>query len=186
MTAIGAWKLRESDSRNVTRRRSTASMPRKPTSRRKMPTPAASRHAVRKSGIHGKGVYATERIRKGTRIIEYTGKRLPWKKAMDLPPHDPKDPYHTFYFSLENGDVIDAGIDGNEARWINHSCDPNCETSETDDRIFVYALRTIHPGEELFYDYKIVPAERRTKALEKEFACRCGSANCRGTMLEPK
>ena len=152
-----------------------------------MPTPAASRLKVRKSGVHGKGVYATAPIRKGTRTIEYTGEHIPWKKAMDLPPHDPADPYHTFYFSLDNGDVIDAGKGGNDSRWINHSCDPNCETTETDDdRIFVHALRSIQPGEELFYDYKIVPAERRTKALAKKFACRCGSANCRGTMLEPK
>ncbi|MBA2269136.1 MAG: SET domain-containing protein-lysine N-methyltransferase [Chthoniobacterales bacterium] len=153
---------------------------------RRTATPAASRLKARKSGVHGKGVCATTSIRKGTRIIEYTGEHIPWKKAMDLPPHDPSDPYHTFYFSLDNGDVIDAGKGGNDSRWINHSCDPNCETSETDNRIFVYALRSIQPGEELFYDYKIVPAERRTNALEKQFACRCGSANCRGTMVEPK
>lgn len=140
---------------------------------------------VRNSPIHGRGVFATKRIPEGACIIEYTGARLPWKTAQDLPPHDPEQPYHTFYFSLENGDVIDAGTDGNEARWINHSCEPNCETNEEDDRIFVYSLRAIEPGEELFYDYKIVPADRRTKALEKHFACWCGSANCRGTMLEP-
>ena len=140
---------------------------------------------VRKSGVHGKGVYAKATIRKGARIMEYTGEHLPWDDAMDLPPRDPKDPYHTFFFSLENGDVINAAVGGNDSRWINHSCDPNCETNEEDNRIFVYALRTIEPGEELFYDYKIVPAERRTKALEKEFACWCGTAKCRGTMLEP-
>ena len=162
-------------------------MPAKKKASRRTPTPTARRLEVRKSGVHGKGVYATAPIRKGARIIEYTGAHLPWKVAMDLPAHDPSDPYHTFYFSLENGDVIDAGNGGNEARWINHSCDPNCETTETDDdRIFVYALRSIRPGEELFYDYRIVPAERRTKALEKMFGCRCGSATCRGTMLEPK
>lgn len=141
---------------------------------------------VRASGVHGKGVYATALIRKGTRIIEYTGNHLSWKMAMDLPARDPADPYHTFLFSLDNGDVIDAAIGGNESRWINHSCDPSCETTEEDDRIFVEALRTLRPGDELFYDYKIVPAERRTKKLEKEFACLCGSANCRGTMLEPR
>lgn len=141
---------------------------------------------VRKSGVHGKGVYARESIRKGERIIEYTGKRMPWGYAMDLPPRDPDDPFHTFFFSLDSGDVIDAAQGGNDARWINHSCDPNCETTEEDDRIFIYALRAIRPGEELFYDYKIVPAERRTKKLEKDFACRCESAHCRGTMLEPK
>ena len=105
---------------------------------------------------------------------------------MDLPAHRPEEPHHTFFFSLENGDVIDAGTDGNDARWINHSCDPNCETSEEDDRIFVEAIRTLRPGDELFYDYRIVPAERRTKQLEKDFACCCGSPKCRGTMLEPK
>ena len=140
---------------------------------------------VRKSGVHGKGVYATAPIRKGERIIEYTGEHLPWDDAMDLPPRDPKNPYHTFFFSLDNGDVINGAVDGNDARWINHSCDPNCETNEEDNRIFVYASRAIQPGEELFYDYKIVPAERRSKRLEKEFACWCGTAKCRGTMLEP-
>ncbi len=140
---------------------------------------------VRKSGVHGTGVYATAAIRKGQRVIEYTGEHIPWKEAMDLPARDPDDPYHTFFFSLDNGDVIDAGRGGNESRWINHSCDPNCETNEEENRIFVYALRSIAPGEELFYDYKIIPAERRTKKLEREFACLCGSAKCRGTMLEP-
>lgn len=141
---------------------------------------------VRASGVHGKGVYATAPIRKGERIVEYTGKRVPWKIAMDQPAVDPDDPYHTFLFSLENGDVIDAGQGGNAARWINHSCAPNCETTEEGDRIFVEAIRAIRPGDELFYDYLIVPAERRTKKLEREFACHCGSERCRGTMLEPR
>ena len=145
----------------------------------------ASRLRVRRSPVHGKGVYATASIRKGTRILEYSGRRLPWKEAIDLPAHRPDDPYHTFFFSLDNGNVIDAGVDGNESRWINHCCEPNCETIEEDDRIFVYALRSLRPGDELFYDYKIVPAERRTKKVEKEFACRCGSEKCRKTMLEP-
>lgn len=141
---------------------------------------------IARSGVHGKGVYATRTIRKGTRIIEYTGARIPWKEAQERPPADPKNPYHTFYFSVDDGDiVIDAGTGGNSARWINHSCDPNCETIEEDGRMYVHAIRTIRAGDELFYDYKLVPAERRTKKLEKEFACYCGSAKCRGTMLEP-
>ena len=144
-----------------------------------------ARIKVRRSDIQGRGVFATTRIRKGARIIEYTGRHLPWKEAEDQPPRDPADPYHTFLFSLDNGDVIDAGTGGNESRWINHSCEPNCETIEKDDRIFVHALRGLRPGEELFYDYKMVPSERRTKKLEKEFACLCGSAKCRGTLLEP-
>jgi SET domain-containing protein len=145
----------------------------------------ASRIVVRRSGIHGRGVFTTERIRKGARIIEYTGRHRPWKEAEDDPPRDPANPYHTFLFSLDNGDVIDAGIGGNEARWINHSCEPNCETIEKDDRIFVHALRTLWHGEELFYDYRMVPAERRTKKVEKGYACHCGTPSCRGTLLEP-
>lgn len=149
-------------------------------------TKAAKRIAVRRSGVHGRGVFAKERIPKGARIIEYTGRRLPWKEAQELPPLDPNNPYHTFLFSLDNGEVIDATLGGNESRWINHSCDPNCETFEEDDRIFVHALRALKPGEELFYDYKMVPSDRRTKKVEKEFACFCGSAKCRGTMLEKR
>jgi SET domain-containing protein len=161
-------------------------MPTKSSRNKKRPKPVRSLIEVRASGVHGRGVYATAPIRKGARIIEYTGKRLPWKKAMDLPARDADDPYHTVFFSLENGDVIDAAIGGNESRWINHSCDPNCETFEEDDRIFVYTLRSLKAGDELLYDYKMVPAERRTKKIEKEFACHCGSAKCRGTMLEPR
>lgn len=104
---------------------------------------------------------------------------------MDQRSRDSTDPNHTFLFALDNGDVIDAAVGGNISRWINHSCDPNCETYEEDDRIFVHALRGLRPGEELFYDYKIVPAERRTKKVEKDYACLCGTAKCRGTMLEP-
>lgn len=163
-----------------------SAMPTKSSQRSKTFKTSPEKVEVRRSGVHGKGVYATATIRKGARIIEYTGEHMAWDAAMDLPPRDPKDPYHTFFFSLDNGDVIDAARGGNDARWINHSCDPNCETNEEDDRILVYALCTIRAGEELFYDYKIVPAERRTKKLEKEFACLCGSAQCRGTMIEPK
>ncbi len=149
-------------------------------------TKPAKRIVVRRSGVHGRGVFATTKIRKGTRIIEYKGKHRPWKEAEDDPPANPDEPHHTFLFSLDNGDVIDAGIGGNDARWINHSCDPNCETMETDDnRIFVYALRTIWPGEELLYDYRVVPAERRTRKVERNYACWCETAKCRGTMLAP-
>ncbi len=139
---------------------------------------------VGKSGVHGKGVFAVRKIRKGARIIEYTGERISWKKAQQLPAHDPKNPHHTFFFSLDDGKVIDAGVGGNEARWINHSCEPNCETSESKGRVYVFALRTLKAREELFYDYRLEPAEPRTEKLERLFRCNCGSANCRGTMLE--
>jgi SET domain-containing protein len=149
-------------------------------------TKPADRIEVRTSRVHGRGVFAKAKIRKGARIIEYTGRRLPWKEAEELPPLDPKDPHHTFLFSLDDGNVIDATVGGNEARWINHSCEPNCETFEEDGRVFVHALRGLKPGEELFYDYKLIPSERRSKKVEQQFGCYCGAKKCRGTMLEPR
>ncbi len=144
---------------------------------------AVRRIEVRASGVHGRGVYATKPIAKGTRIIEYTGKRILWKEvANDL------EDEHTFLFGLDNGkDVIDPEVGGNEARWINHSCGPNCEAIENEDeRVFIYALRDLQPGEELFYDYQLEIDGPRTIQAEKESACHCGSPKCRGTMLAAK
>ncbi len=161
-------------------------MPRKPKSvRAPRKTPAVALR-VRRSGIHGTGVYAVHKIQRGARIIEYSGRVIPAREAKNLPPHDPRNPNHTFYYLLDNGDVIDGGRGGNASRWINHSCDPNCTTVEEKNRIFIEAVRTIYPGEELFYDYSLEPGERRTKAVEKAYACFCGSPNCRGSLLGPK
>jgi hypothetical protein len=85
---------------------------------------------------------------------------------------------------LENGEVINPEIGGNDARWINHSCEPNCEAVEEDDCIFIEAIRDIQPGEELFYDYALEIDEAITKESKEKFACHCLAANCRGTMLE--
>lgn len=83
-------------------------------------------------------------------MIEYRGKRMTWDEACEQPASDESDPYHTFLFSLDDGRVIDAAIGGNAARWINHSCAPNCETYEDDrGRVYVAARRKIRPGEEL-------------------------------------
>jgi SET domain-containing protein len=82
--------------------------------------------------------------------------------------------------------VINPEIGGNDARWINHSCNPNCEAIEEDDRIFIYAMRNIEAGEELLYDYQMQIDEPITDAAKKKFACHCGASNCRGTMLELK
>jgi uncharacterized protein len=137
---------------------------------------------VRQSNIHGQGVFATKRIPKGRRIIEYTGQRMPWDGASE----DPDDP-HTFLFGLsDSNNVINAAIGGNEARWINHSCEPNCEAIEEKARVFIYALRDINPGEELFYDYALEIDEPRTPEMEKQFQCLCGARRCRGTLLAPE
>lgn len=138
---------------------------------------------VRASRVHGLGVFARKSIRKGMRIIEYTGKRILWNDV----PNDLDDP-HTFLFGLDDGiHVIDPAIGGNEARWINHSCQPNCEAiEEEDERVFIYSLRNLRPGEELFYDYALEMDEPVTEQLKKECECYCGAANCRGTMLGPQ
>jgi SET domain-containing protein len=134
---------------------------------------------VRKSNVHGRGVYAVQFIPQGTRIIEYTGQRVSWEAA----PNDENDP-HTFNFGLDNGQVINPEIGGNDARWINHSCDANCEAMEEDDRIFIDAMCDIQPGEELFYDYALEIDEPITEESKKKYACHCGSSKCRGTMLD--
>jgi SET domain-containing protein len=155
-----------------------------------LPATQPRRHArriqVRRSGVHGKGVYALRPIRKGEVIVEYKGERITWKEALRRHPHDPKDPDHTFYFHIDDRVVIDAKHGGNAARWINHACNPNCESDIVDDRVYIKALRAIKPGEELFYDYGLVIDERYTPKVKKQFECRCGARNCRRTMLAPK
>jgi SET domain-containing protein len=139
---------------------------------------------VRRSGIHGRGVFAARRIRKGTRLIEYVGERIPSKVGDSRYPINGQVPYHTFLFSINNKICIDAGVDGNDARFINHSCDPNCEAVDEEGRIFIEAIRTIQPGEELSYDYHLTGPTPRSKAEKAPFVCLCGAPNCRGTMLK--
>ncbi len=141
---------------------------------------------VRRSGVHGKGVFALQPIPAGTRLIEYTGERITWPEALRRHPHNPAEPNHTFYFHIDDKTVIDANVGGNAARWINHACDPNCQADETDGRVFIEALRDLQPGEELFYDYGLIIDERYTPRLKKDYECRCGSPNCRRTLLAPK
>ena len=144
------------------------------------------RTVVRRSGVHGKGVFAVAPIKGGELLLEYKGERISWKEALRRHPHNPDEPNHTFYFALEDGRVIDGKVDGNSARWINHSCAPNCEAEEVDGRVYIHALRDIDEGEELFYDYGLVIDARQTKKLKREYECRCGARKCRGTMLAPK
>ena len=144
-------------------------------------------YEVRRSAIHGRGVFATDTIPRGERIIEYKGQRVSWDEAMKRPDSDPDDPAHTFLFELDDGRVIDARVRGNAARWINHSCAPNCTTFEDDNgHVFIEAKRTIKPGEELSYDYKLIVDGRMSKKERESYACRCGKRSCRGTLLNPK
>jgi uncharacterized protein len=149
-------------------------------------TEGGRRIQVRRSGVHGKGMYAVKPLKKGEVLIEYTGERISWKEALRRHPHDPTDPDHTFYFHIDDSQVIDAKFGGNASRWINHACKPNCEADEVDGRVFIKALRAIKPGEELFYDYGLTIDERYTPALKRRFPCHCGTSGCRGTLLAPK
>ncbi len=140
---------------------------------------------VRRSRLHGRGMFALRRIRKGTRIIEYLGERVSHREADRRYEHKPVTDNHTFLFIVDRGVVIDGGTDGNDARFINHSCDPNCESVIDDRRVFIEALRTIQPGEELTYDYQIGRDRADPADIDEIFACRCGAASCRGSMLWP-
>jgi uncharacterized protein len=143
---------------------------------------------VRRSGVHGKGVFALAPIKRGTSIIEYVGRVMSHKKADKLAPIKPDEPNHTFFFQIRDGKkVINAAVGGSAARWINHSCAPNCEAEEDEDgRVFIKSLRKLKPDEELFYSYGLVIDEPYTRRLKKEYECRCGATKCRGTMLAPK
>jgi len=131
-------------------------------------------YRVARSKIEGKGVYATRKIRKGTKILEYTGTRISKKEADAIGP----DVERVLLFDLGDGTFIDGDPQAASA-FINHSCDPNCFTEIIDERIFIFAGRTIQPGEELTYDYMFAPDQQT-------YPCNCGAANCRGTINLPK
>ncbi len=148
-----------------------------------MPEPSNRYFELRRSPIQGRGAFAIRKIRKGTRIVEYTGERISNDEADRRYDDDAMDRHHTFLFTLDDDTCVDGGAGGNDARFINHSCDPNCEAVIEDDRIFIEAIRTIQPGEELVYDYQY---ERDTDMEETQYPCRCGSDDCRGTILKPE
>ena len=149
---------------------------------------AADRRRVqtRRSGVHGKGVFALQNLAEGDTLIEYVGEVISWPEALRRHPHDSAHPHHTFYFHIDENHVIDAKVGGNSSRWINHSCAPNCVADEVDGRVFIKALRPIAAGSELFYDYGLIIDARYTPKLLADYPCWCGAPGCRGTLLAPK
>lgn len=140
---------------------------------------------VRNSPVHGRGVFAVQPIKKGTRILEYLGDRVSHEAAdKRYEDHDESD-NHTFLFIVDKKTVIDAGVGGNDARFINHQCSGNCESIIENRRVFIDAARDIEPGQELGYDYEIGREKDDPPNVDEIYACRCGSAQCRGTMLWP-
>lgn len=125
---------------------------------------------IRSSAIHAAGCYTTTSIRKGTRVVEYTGPRIRKAEADRIYEESPI----TYLFGIGERSIV---IDGHgAAMFLNHSCDPNCETDEIDGRVWIMAIRDIAPGEELTYDYCLYDGD------EDEAHCNCGAANCRKTM----
>jgi len=160
-------------------------------SAKKAAKPAAAarprrRIAVRRSAIHGNGVFALVDIPKGERIIEYKARRITWAQADRWYADDESKPSHTFLFTLDDKYVLDGNKEGNSARWINHSCNPNCESDNVDGHIWIEALRNIKAGEELSYDYNITLETPHTPAEKRRWPCRCGTRDCRGTLLGKK
>jgi hypothetical protein len=142
-------------------------------------------YRVRRSPIHGTGVFAARRIPKGTRVIEYLGERVSHAEADRRYEDKDSSDNHTFLFTVDTRTVIDAGVGGNAARFINHSCDPNCESVIEKGRVFIDAVRDIPAGDELAYDYMIEREAGDPPDIDLIFGCRCGAAQCRGTMLLP-
>ncbi|RME22176.1 MAG: SET domain-containing protein-lysine N-methyltransferase [Candidatus Zixiibacteriota bacterium] len=141
---------------------------------------------VRRSKIQGRGAFAARRIRKGQRIIEYIGRRISTEEADRKYADTPGKRHHTFLFTVDEHTVIDASYDYNKARYINHSCDPNCEAVSEDGHIFIEAIRNIQPGVELTYDYAFESDGPITEEDRRLYPCHCGSPKCRGTIIKPK
>jgi SET domain-containing protein len=142
---------------------------------------------VRPSPVAGRGVFALRRIRKGTRLLEYTGERISRAEADRRYDDEAAGPdSHVLLFALDRRTVLDGAVGGSDARFINHSCEPNCEAVIEEGRILFRALRTIQPGEELGYDYRLEKPGPRTREVEALYPCRCGAPGCRGTLLAPR
>jgi uncharacterized protein len=149
--------------------------------------------SVRRSPIHGNGVFAARDLPSGHTVVEYRGTLCTHDEADAL--YDGSvETGHTFLFTLNDEYIVDANRRGNSARWINHSCEPNCEAvilenkrgDRRRDRIFIETTRAIRKGEELTYDYGIKLDIPHTARLKKLWACHCGKKRCTGTMLKPK
>ncbi|MEM5439946.1 SET domain-containing protein [Paraburkholderia diazotrophica] len=138
------------------------------------------RITARRSSVHGKGLFALRPIAAGERLIEYKGEVTSWQRAAA---RQRSEAGHTFVFGLSDGRVIDGSRGGNSARFLNHACAPNCEAIETGDRVFIHALTDIAPGHELFIDYALVIDGELNDAVREQYACRCGTAGCRQSML---
>ncbi|APR76123.1 Proteins containing SET domain protein [Minicystis rosea] len=139
---------------------------------------------VKPSAIAGLGVFARSRIPRGTRIIEYTGELITEDEAGRRYDDDAMEKHHTFLFAVDDDLLIDGGVDGNDARYFNHACAPNCEAVIEDGRVFIEAITDVAAGTELLYDYALVRDDDWQDRWAELYACRCGVPRCRGTILK--
>lgn len=139
------------------------------------------RFAVRRSPIHGRGVFALTPLSAGDRLIEYRGTLMSWRAAVRTWQRN-GHPGHTFFFGLSDGRVIDGGQGGNSSRWLNHACDPNCVAVEVNGRVFIDVAKDVRAGSELFLAYGL-DLDSTDEQERAAYDCRCGSRMCRGTML---
>lgn len=139
---------------------------------------------ARRSSIHGLGVYVIEPIRAGETIVEVVGERISSAESDRRYQQKDSEDGHTFMFYVDEDTVVDCGVNGNVSRFINHSCEPNCEAVDDEGRIFLEALRDIEMGEELVYDYRLTWESGDDPEELKVYLCRCGAQSCRGTMLD--
>ncbi|MFM0005086.1 SET domain-containing protein-lysine N-methyltransferase [Paraburkholderia dipogonis] len=140
------------------------------------------RVVVRRSPVHGKGVFALHTLAAAERVLDYKGEITSWRNAVRRHQHEGVEG-HTFLFGLSDGRVIDGSRGGISARWLNHACEPNCKTIEDKGRIFIYTLRPVDAGEELFIDYLLAIDNAVDEEARAQYACACASVGCRRSML---
>jgi len=141
---------------------------------------------LRRSAIHGLGAFAARDIPKDTRIIEYVGERIGNAEADRRYNDAAMKRHHTFLFILNDRVCLDAAFEGNESRFLNHSCAPNVEAVITRGHIYLEAIKKIPAGTELVYDYQFEDDPKYTMEDLKFYACRCGAPNCRGTIVKTR
>jgi SET domain-containing protein len=184
-------KTKTTISRSAGGRRSTT-ISAAPTSKRARPSrpgragPVNEWMELRRSSIHGLGAFSRTDIPKGTRVIEYVGEKITNAEADRRYDDEAMRQHHTFLFILNQRTCVDAAFDGNESRFINHSCEPNCEAVISRGHIWIEALRTIPAGTELAYDYAYEDDEDYTEEDLRFYECRCGAPKCRGTIVDTK
>lgn len=140
---------------------------------------------VKKSKIHGTGVFASMDIKRGEKIIQYVGDKVTKSEGDKRSAYRIKNYLNSsktgsvYIFELNSKYDIDGFVRKNKARYINHSCDPNCEVDIIKNEIWISSIKKIKKGEELSYDY----GYSFDKDDFRDHVCKCGSKNCIGYII---